>query len=144
MNPSKMGIFNNIRRFTEFNVDQYIKNLNTQIQLGFKLTPDNNYDMENRKLTNVRNGDAENDVMVKRQIEGYVPGKTKYLHGVLPSQVLKNKAVIYSPSGGVHANALYLKDQNGQEVHFFNENQDDNQIRLYIPNLKNFAVMVED
>ena len=134
MKISKMGIFNNIRRFTSFNVEQY-KN---QFQVGFKLTPDNNYDMQNRKLTNVRNGDAENDVMVKRQIEGYVKDKTKYLDGVLPVQDLKNKAVIYSPSGGVHANALYLKDSNGQEVHFFNENQDDNQIGLYIPNLKNF------
>ena len=67
MKISKMGIFNNIGRFTEFNVDQYIKNFNIQIQTGFKLTPDNNYDMENRKLTNVQNGDAENDVMVKRQ-----------------------------------------------------------------------------
>ena len=138
MKISKMGIFNNIGRFTEFNVDQYIKNFNTQIQTGFKLTPDNNYDMENRKLTNVQNGDSENDVMVKRQIEGYVKDKTKYLDGVLPAQVSNNKAVIYSRSGGVHANALYLKDQNGQGVHFFNENQDDNQIRLYIPNLKNF------
>ena len=83
------------------------------------MTPDSNYDMQNRKLTTVRNGDAENDVMVKRQIEGYVKDKTKCLNGVLPAQVLKNKAVIYSPSGGVHANALYLKDSNGQEVHFF-------------------------
>ena len=32
---------------------------------------------------------------------------------------------------------MYLKDQRGQEIHFYTENQDDNQIRLYIPNLKN-------
>ena len=85
----------------------------------------------------VKNGDGENDVMVKRQIKGYLSNKTQYLDGVLPAQVLNNKAVIYSPSGGVHSNALYLKDQRGQEVHFFTENEDDNQIRLYIPNLKN-------
>ena len=30
-----------------------------------------------------------------------------------------------------------MKDQYDQEVHFFTEDQDDNQIRLYIPNLKN-------
>ena len=93
--------------------------------------------MENKKLVNVKNGDGEDDVMVKRQIEGYVSNKTQYLDGVLPAQVLNNKVVIYSPSGGVHSNALYLKDQNGQEVLFHTENQDDNQMRLYIPNLKN-------
>ena len=108
MKPSNVGIFNN-----------------------------NNYDMENRKLTNVQNGDDDRDVMVRSQIEGFVQDKKKYLDGSLPAQVLKNKAVIYSPSGCVHADALYLKDQRGQEVHFFTENQDDNQIRLYIPNLKN-------
>ena len=46
--------------------------------------------------------------------------------------------MIYSPSGGIHANGLYFRDSSGQEVHFINEVQDDNQIRLYVPNLKNF------
>ena len=95
--------------------------------IGFTLTQDGNYDLENKKLTNVRNGDDNNDVMVK----------TQYVDGVLPAQVLKNKAVIYSPSGSVHSNAMYLKDSNYQEVHFYTEDQDDNQKRLYIPNLKN-------
>ena len=40
--------------------------------IGFKLDDDNNYDIENKKLTNVKNGDADHDVMVKSQIEGYV------------------------------------------------------------------------
>ena len=52
-------------------------------------------------------------------------------------KVLTYKAVIYSPPGGIHSNGIYLKDSNGQEVHFHADNQDDNQIRLYIPNLKN-------
>ena len=38
--------------------------------IGFKLDGNGNYDMENKKLTNVRNGDEEKDVMVKTQIEG--------------------------------------------------------------------------
>ena len=127
-----MGVYNNIDKHSSGSMGKP-----GPPGQGFALTEDGNYDMENKKLTNVQNGDADGDVMVKSQIEGYVSGKTKYLHGVFPAQVSNNKAVIYSPSGGVHANALYLKDQNGQEVHFFNENQDDNQIRLYIPNLKN-------
>ena len=104
---------------------------------GYKLTSDGNYDIKNKKLTNVKNGDADNDVMVKSQIEGYVSNKTQYLEGVNPGQVINNKAVIYSNSGSIHSNALYLKDQYGQEVNFHTEDQDDNQIRLYIPNLKN-------
>ena len=105
--------------------------------IGFKLTSDGNYDIENKKLTNVQNGDMDNDVMVKSQIEAYVGDKTKYLDGALPARVTNSKSVIYSPSGGIHTNALYTKDQYGQEVIFHTEDQDDNQIRLYIPNLKN-------
>ena len=105
--------------------------------VGYKLDAYGNYDIENKKLTNVKNGDADNDVMVKSQIEGYVSNKTQYLDGVLPAQVTNNKAVIYSPSGGVHTNDLYIRDKFGQEVHFYNEDQDLNQCRLYVPNLKN-------
>ena len=105
--------------------------------IGFKVDAYGNYDIENKKLTNVQNGDADHDVMVKSQIEGYVSNKTQYLDGVLPAQVTNNKAVIYSNSGSIHSNALYLKDQYDQEVHFFTEDQDLNQCRLYVPNLKN-------
>ena len=105
--------------------------------IGFKVDAYGNYDIENKKLTNVQNGDMDHDVMVKSQIEGYVSNKTQYLDCVLPAQMTNNKAVIYSPSGGVHTNDLYLKDQYGQEVHVHTEDQDLNQCRLYFPNLKN-------
>ena len=106
--------------------------------IGFKVDADGNYDIENKKLTNVKNGDMDHDVMVKSQIEGYVINKTQYLDGALPAKVTNNKAVIYSNSGSIHGKALYLKDQYDQEVHFFTEDQDLNQCRLYVPNLKNY------
>ena len=105
--------------------------------IGYKLDANGNFDIENKKLTNVKNGDKNNDVMNKSQIESYVSNKTIYLKNVNPGQVINNKAVIYSNTGSVHSNALYLKDQYGQETILHNEDQDDNQIRLYIPNLKN-------
>ena len=40
--------------------------------IGFKVGADGNFDIENKKLTNVKNGDMDHDVMVKSQIEGYV------------------------------------------------------------------------
>ena len=105
--------------------------------IGYKLTSDGDYDIENKKLTNIKNGDDDKDAMTKYQIESYVGRQTQYLDGALPAQVTNNKAVIYSNTGSVHSNALYLKDRFGQEVNFHTEDQDDNQIRLYIPNLKN-------
>ena len=36
--------------------------------------------MENKKLVNVKNGDGEDDFMVKRQIESYVSNKTGLLN----------------------------------------------------------------
>jgi len=54
---------------------------------GFKLDANGNYDIQNKKLTNVRNGDEEKDVMVKTQIEIYVNNKTRYLEGVLVTRL---------------------------------------------------------
>ena len=105
--------------------------------IGYKLTSDGDYDIQNKKLTNVKLGDADNDVMVKKQIENYISTKTIYLKDINPGQIVNNKAVIYSNTGSIHTNSLYTKDRYGQEVIFHTDDQDDNQIRLYIPNLKN-------
>ena len=130
-----MGLFNEHSSTTK--TDSSISQIPGPQGIGYKLDANGNFDIENKKLTNVKNGDMNKDVMTKIQIEGYVSNKTQYLDGVLPAKVTNNKAVIYSPSGGIHSNSLYLKDQYGQETIFHNEDQDDNQIRLYIPNLKN-------
>ena len=106
--------------------------------IGYKLDPNGNFDIENKKLTNVQNGDMDKDVMTKSQIEGYVSNKTQYIDNINPGEVKNNKAAIYSNTGSLHSNSLYLKDQYKQEVILHTENQDDNQIRLHIPNLKNY------
>ena len=129
-----MGLFNEHSSTTK--TDSSISQIPGPQGIGYKLDANGNFDIENKKLTNVKNGDMDKDVMTKSQIEGYVSNKTQYLDGVLPAKVTNNKAVIYSPSGGIHSNGLYLRDQNGQESHFINELQDLNQCRLYIPNLK--------
>ena len=105
--------------------------------IAYKLDANGNFDIENKKLTNVKNGDMDKDVMTKSQIEGYVSNKTQYIDNINPGEVKNNKAAIYSNTGSLHSNSLYLKDQYKQEVILHTENQDDNQIRLYIPNLKN-------
>ena len=58
--------------------------------IGFKLTQNGNYDIQNKKLVNVKQGADPNDVVTKSQIQ---------LLDNAPGDVRANKAVIYSNSG---------------------------------------------
>ena len=64
--------------------------------IGYKLDANGNFDIENKKLTNVQNGDMDRDVMTKSQIEGYVSNKTQYLDGVLPAKVILIIKLLYT------------------------------------------------
>ena len=41
-----MGIFNNVGRFTNVDISEYIKSFQRQIQTGLKLDSNNNYDIQ--------------------------------------------------------------------------------------------------
>ena len=58
--------------------------------IGFKLTQNGNYDIQNKKRVNVKQGADPNDVVTKSQIQ---------LLDNAPGDVRANKAVIYSNSG---------------------------------------------
>ena len=64
-----MGIFNEHRTASSDTIQSNIPGPKGPPGIGFKLDSDNNYDMNNKKLTNVQNGSADHDVMVKSQIE---------------------------------------------------------------------------
>ena len=102
--------------------------------IGFKINSDNNYDMENKKLTNVNPGTNNNDVVVKAQIQS--------IEGSSPGAVVNDKAVIYSGTGSVHAQSLYLKDAPddglSNELRILTPHQSYNNIHLNIADLKNF------
>ena len=70
--------------------------------VGFKLDANNNVNLENKKLVNVKPGTGDNDVVTKSQIQ--------LLDSASPGTVVNDKAVIYSDTGSVHAKNLYLKD----------------------------------
>jgi len=70
--------------------------------------------------------------MNKKQINEYVKQQTILFKDALPSKVTSNRAVIYSSSGSIHANSLYLKDQYEQEVRFIVEDQKNGTMHLYI------------
>ena len=103
--------------------------------VGFNLDSNNDYDMQNKKLVNVKNGVNGSDAVTKSQLDT----KTSLLDGARThGYIVNNKAVIYSQSGAVHAKSFYLQDQNEDEVRILTDNQDFDNVHLFVQNLKNF------
>ena len=123
--------------------DQSYQTVNKYVQkglpgVGFKLTVAGDYDMQNKKLTNVKSGTDLNDAVNKSQLDA----TTNLLHGSRAGVVVNDKAVIYSNTGAVHANSLYIEDPpdqgNSNEVRIMTEHQSYPNIHLNIPDLHNF------
>ena len=123
--------------------DQSHQTVNKYVQrglpgVGFKLTDTGDYDMQNKKLTNVKSGTNSNDAVNKSQLDA----TTNLLHGSRAGDVVNDKAVIYSNTGAVHANSLYIEDPpdqgNSNEVRIMTEHQSYPNIHLNIPDLHNF------
>ena len=64
-----MAIFNNLQRYINDDISEYIKNFNTQIQTGLKLDSNNNYDIQQKRLANVGKGVDNDDAVTKHQME---------------------------------------------------------------------------
>ena len=123
--------------------DQSYQTVNKYVQrglpgVGFKLMVTGDYDMQNKKLTNVKSGTEKNDAVNKSQLDA----TTNLLHGSRAGDVVNDKAVIYSNTGAVHANSLYIEDPsdqgNSNEVRIMTEHQSYPNIHLNIPDLHNF------
>ena len=102
--------------------------------IGFKLTQNGNYDIQNKKLVNVKQGADPNDAVTKSQIQ---------LLDNAPSNVQADKAVIYGNTGSVHTNSIYLQDTSdgagsSNDVRLLTEHQSYENIHLHIPDLQNF------
>ena len=97
-----------------------------------------NLNLDGNRIVNIADGVADGDSINTKQIKEYVEQQTILLKDALPSKVTNNRAVIYSSSGSVHANSLYLKNQYLQEVRFIVEDQKNGTMHLYIPNLLDF------
>ena len=106
--------------------------------IGFKLTDTGDYDMQNKKLVNVKSGMDSNDAANKSQLDS----STILLQGSRAGDVVNDEAVIYSNTGAVHARSLYLlddpQDGNRNEVRLETPHQSYGNIHLNIPDLHNF------
>ena len=103
--------------------------------VGYKLDSNGNYDIQSKKLVNVKPGTNNNDVVTKSQIQ--------LLDSARPGYVVNDKAAIYSDTGALHAQSLYLKDTpddsgNLNEVRIITEHQSFENIHLFLGDLRNF------
>ena len=126
-----MSFYNGVLNYNAFSAEKGDRGLPG---IGFKLDGDNNYDMQNKKLVNVKQGTNPNDVVTKKQIE---------LLNNTSGNVQADKAVIYSNTGSVHTNSVYLQDiQDGagsfNSVRLMTEHQSYDNIHLHVPDLQNF------
>ena len=133
-----MGIFNEHSSSSSYTTGIESRGERGPPGIGFVMKG-GNYSLENRKLVNVKPGTDSNDVVTKSQLDT----KTVLLDGSRPGYVTNNKAAVYSGTGSLHAQSLYLKDipdgaGNSDEVRIMTEHQSYDNIHLYIPDLLNF------
>ena len=66
-------------------------------RVGFKLTPDGNYDMNYKKLVNIKYGINNNDAINKKQLEDYVDSKITDKGGIdLNNHQRKDRQIVLS------------------------------------------------
>ena len=92
MKRSKMGLFNNVGRYSD--IHEYIKNFNQQTQSGLKLDVNNNYDIEGKRLANVGQGVDDDDAVVMHQFVS--------LDSVLETKLAQLKADSLQVDGSSH------------------------------------------
>ena len=68
MKRFKMGVFNNLQ-LHDLDIKEYMKSFNEQIQTGFKLDKNNNYDMQQKRLANLSEAVDAADAITKHQME---------------------------------------------------------------------------
>ena len=69
MKRFKMGVLNNLQLHDNFDIKEYIKSFNEQIQTGFKLDKNNNYDMQQKRLVNLADAIESSDAATKHQLD---------------------------------------------------------------------------
>ena len=126
-----MSFYNGVLNYNAFSAEKGDRGLPG---IGFKLDGDNNYDMQNKKVVNVKQGTNPNDVVTKSQIQSL---------DNTPGNVQADKAVIYSGTGSVHTNSVYLQDipdgaGSFNSVRLMTEHQSYDNIHLHVPDLQNF------
>ena len=129
--------------------------------VGFKLTADGNYDIDNKQLKNIKDGTDNNDAVNKNQMEHYIEngdldiqGSINFRRGSISidgtnsqisaadlnkfyptsaNNIITGKVPIYSSLGSLYCDRLKLRNSN--EFVYIKPNQQASNNTIIIPNL---------
>ena len=145
-NPIYMGIFND-------NIHNPHTTSSTQGPVGpkgppgpgFKFTRDGNFNVDGKRLTNVGAPTEDDDSTTKKYVDDGMSGKVSTDMVMTLGRPEGEKIVRYLPNpGGEEKNVglithkLYIEDEFNDSVILQADDQDYDDVHLYIPNLKNY------
>ena len=154
-----MGIFNDNPHSTNSYVN--IRGPPGPAGVGYKLTEDNNYDIDNKQLKNIKDGTDNNDAVNKNQMEHYIEngdldiqGSINFRRGSISidginsqisaadlnklystsaNNIITGKVPIYSSLGSLYCDRLKLRNSN--KFIYIKPNQQASNNTIIIPNL---------
>ena len=105
---------------------------------GFKLTLDGNYDIDNKKLTKVAEGTDNSDAITKHQLDTGLNTKIDNSEAAPTPDPVAGKLIRYTHGGGLVAKRIYVENRYNDSVVIKSDDQDSDDIHLYVPNIKNY------
>ena len=105
--------------------------------LGFKLTINGNYDIEKKRLTNVGAPTDDDDATTKEYVDDELNSKVANSQ-IMGGNAEAGKLVKYLPDKGMITPKMYIEDEFGDSVIIKSEDQDYDDVHLYLPNLQNY------
>ena len=112
---------------------------------GFKFTRDGNFNVDGKRLTNVGTPTEDDDSTTKKYVDDGMSGKVSTDMVMTLGRPEGEKIVRYLPNpGGEEKNVglithkLYIEDEFNDSVILQADDQDFDDVHLYIPNLKNY------
>ena len=104
---------------------------------GFKLTRDGNYNIDGKRLTNVGAPTDDDDATTKEYVDDELNSKVANSQ-IMGGNAEAGKLVKYLPDKGMITPKMYIEDEFGDSVIIKSEDQDYDDVHLYLPNLKNY------
>ena len=94
--------------------------------------------IDNKKLTKVAEGTDNSDAITKHQLDTGLNTKIDNSEAAPTPDPVAGKLIRYTPGGGLVTKRIYVEDRNNDSVVIKSDDQDFDDIHLYVPNIKNY------